>query len=151
MYKLEWLYFTLFIRPGIGVSNFVCFLICVSSSPGTQSYYFQTLKTQLYRTVLFISLLIMSELSSDRMYKQERQCTCKRNVEALSYKHCCSGKAISITYSECVSVALDIQHAKCMHRIILSSLSSLTVSYYSTLPYNRYDFWKTLLKMKYVC
>jgi hypothetical protein len=27
------------------------------------------------------------------------------------FKHCCRGKSISITYSECVSVALDIQHA----------------------------------------
>jgi len=27
----------------------------------------------------------------------------KRNIEVLSCNHCCSGKAISITYSECVS------------------------------------------------
>jgi hypothetical protein len=26
--------------------------------------------------------------------------------------HCCSGKAISITYSECVAVALDTHHAQ---------------------------------------
>jgi hypothetical protein len=36
--------------------------------------------------------------------------TC-RNIEAHSYKHCCSGKAISIIYSEYVPVALLIQHA----------------------------------------
>ena len=33
--------------------------------------------------------------------------------------HCCCGKAISITYSDCVSVALGIHHAICMRRIIL--------------------------------
>jgi hypothetical protein len=37
------------------------------------------------------------------------------------HNHCCRGKAISIIYSERVSVVLIIQHAKCMHRIILSS------------------------------
>ena len=30
--------------------------------------------------------------------------------EARSSNHCCSGKAINITYCECVFVALGIQH-----------------------------------------
>jgi hypothetical protein len=52
----------------------------------------------------------------------------KRNNEALSCNHCCHGKAISITYCECVSVALVIQHAKRMRRIILScGLSGCTI------------------------
>ena len=34
------------------------------------------------------------------------------------------GKSISITYSECVSVALVIQHALCIHCIILSSVTT---------------------------
>jgi hypothetical protein len=33
-----------------------------------------------------------------------------RNIGALSCDHCFRGKAISITYSECVSVVLAIQH-----------------------------------------
>jgi hypothetical protein len=41
-------------------------------------------------------------------------------IETRSNNHCCSGKAITITYSECVSVALGIQHAKRTRRIILS-------------------------------
>jgi len=40
-----------------------------------------------------------------------RHCTYKRNAEARSRNHCYRGKAISITYSECVFVALGIQHA----------------------------------------
>jgi hypothetical protein len=41
-----------------------------------------------------------------------RQCICKRNSEASSYNICCCGKEISmpITFSECMPVALVIQH-----------------------------------------
>ena len=49
------------------------------------------------------------------------------NIEVRSCNHCYRGKAITITYSECESVALVIQHAKRMRRIILSSgLTGLT-------------------------
>ena len=41
-----------------------------------------------------------------------------RNIEARLCNHCYRGKAISITHSECVSVALVIQHAVRMLRII---------------------------------
>ena len=34
----------------------------------------------------------------------------ERNIEARSCNHCCSGKAMSVTYYECVSIALGIQH-----------------------------------------
>ena len=47
------------------------------------------------------------------------------NIEVRSCNHCCSGKAINITYSECVSVALVIQHAKCICHIVISGLSYL--------------------------
>jgi hypothetical protein len=30
--------------------------------------------------------------------KQDRQCTCKRNMDVRSRNSCCSGKAISVTY-----------------------------------------------------
>jgi hypothetical protein len=51
--------------------------------------------------------------------KQDRQCTYKRNIEARSCNHCCSGKAISITYSVCVYVALGIQHAIRMRHTVI--------------------------------
>jgi len=48
--------------------------------------------------------------------KQEMQCTYKHNIEACSSNRCSHRKAIRITYSECVPVALVTQDAKCMHR-----------------------------------
>jgi hypothetical protein len=43
----------------------------------------------------------------------------QRNAEARSHNHCCRGKAITITYSKRVSVALIIQHTKRMRLVIL--------------------------------
>jgi len=63
----------------------------------------------------------------------------KRNVEPRSRNHYYRGKAIIITYSECVFVALVIQHVKCTRRIMLSSVAYLAVSYFSTLFHRRSD------------
>jgi hypothetical protein len=54
----------------------------------------------------------------------------QRNTEALSCNHYCCGKAINITYSECMSVAVGIQHAKRMRTILLSSVFCPTVPYF---------------------
>jgi hypothetical protein len=51
----------------------------------------------------------------------------QRNVVACSCNHSCSGQAIRITYSECVSVALGIQHAKRIRHVTLSSVAFLTL------------------------
>jgi hypothetical protein len=47
----------------------------------------------------------------------------ERNIEARSSNRCYRGKAISITYSESVSVALVMKHVKRMRRISLSSVA----------------------------
>jgi len=65
-------------------------------------------------------LCINKEWRREFLNKQDRQCS--YNTEALSCKHCCSGKAISIIYSECVFVALVIQHAMHMRHIVICGL-----------------------------
>jgi hypothetical protein len=47
---------------------------------------------------------------------------------------------ISIVCSECVSVALVIQHLMRVRRIILSAVASLAVPYLSVLSHKRHDF-----------
>jgi len=54
-----------------------------------------------------------------------------RNIKARSCHHCCSGKAISISYYECVLVALGIQHAMRLRHIVICGLPAL--QYFSTL------------------
>ena len=46
----------------------------------------------------------------------------QQNIKERFCNHCCSGKAISITYSGCVSVLLSIQHAIRMSHIVICGL-----------------------------
>jgi hypothetical protein len=56
---------------------------------------------------------------------------------------------MSITYSECVFVALGVQHAMRMRHVILPSVASAALPYFSTLSHKRHDFrGKNLLKLK---
>ena len=65
-----------------------------------------------------------------------------RNTETRSCNHCYHGKAISITYSECVLAALIIQHAMRMRSIILPSVACPPLLYFSTLSHKQHDFRK---------
>jgi hypothetical protein len=53
-----------------------------------------------------------------------------RNNEARSCNHCCPGKVMSITYSECEFVALGIQPAKIMHHIVICGPSGCTIFFH---------------------
>ena len=77
-------------------------------------------------------------------YLQPKQCTQKRNIKALSCNHCCSGKSIRMTYSECVFMALGFQHAMGMGRIITCSLSG------STIFFSHYLINGTILEKKVI-
>jgi len=48
-----------------------------------------------------------------------------RNIEAHSCNNCCSGKAIIIIYSKCVSAALGIQDVMRMRHIVICGVTTL--------------------------
>jgi hypothetical protein len=79
--------------------------------------------------------------------KEDRYCAYKRNIEACSHNHCCNGRAMSIIYSECVSVALVFQHAVRMLRIVFYLWP---VWLYKILPHShkRQDFRNNFIENK---
>jgi hypothetical protein len=72
----------------------------------------------------------------------------QRNIETRSYNYCRRGKGIIITYSECVSAALGIQHWKRMRRITVSSVACLAVPYFSIVCHKRLDFREKYIELK---
>ena len=66
------------------------------------------------------------------------------NTEVRSCKHCHSGKAISIIYSDCVFLDLGIQHATHIRHIILSSVACLALPLLSILYHKGAIFFKLL-------
>ena len=51
-------------------------------------------------------------------------------TEARSWNRCSNGKAVSITYSDCVFVARVIQHSKRMRHVVISGLSGSTTFFH---------------------
>jgi hypothetical protein len=78
---------------------------------------------------------------SNSLLQQQRGIYVQHNIQVRSHNHSCRGKAICITYSERLFVALFIHHTKHMRRIVLSSVVSLDLQYLSTLFHKRHDFW----------
>ena len=70
--------------------------------------------------------------------EQDRQCGYKRNTGL--HNHCCYGKVIHITYSDCMSIALVVHHANSIRHIKLSSVTCLVVPCRYTLPHKQHDF-----------
>jgi hypothetical protein len=58
------------------------------------------------------------------------------NTDMHSSNTCCHRQA----YAACVFVALVIQHAKRMCRVVLSCVAGLAPQYFSALSHKRYDF-----------
>ena len=64
------------------------------------------------------------------IFEEGRQCANKRNIDTRWRNQCCHGQVICVSYSECVFVALVIQHGMCMRRIILSSVTCPLLTYF---------------------
>ena len=71
-----------------------------------------------------------------------------RNFEAHSSNHCYRGRAISITYSECVFATLVILYAQRTRRIMFSFVTCLALPYFSTLSHKWHDFREKFIKYK---
>jgi hypothetical protein len=69
--------------------------------------------------------------------REGRQCTF---IVTRLCNRCCSGIAISNTYSENVFVALGIQHAMCMRHFDICGLPGFTIFFPHS--YLRHDFRK---------
>jgi hypothetical protein len=81
-------------------------------------------------------------------YCSETLLTRLQNTEGLSRNRCCSGRARSVTYSECVFVSLVIQLAMRNRPIIWSSVACLVFPYFYTLPHKWHDFRKEIADHK---
>jgi len=57
----------------------------------------------------------------------------QHNTGERSCNHCCSGKAIGITYSECVALALIIQPEMNLLHFVICGLTSSTKFFYTIL------------------
>jgi hypothetical protein len=74
----------------------------------------------MYTTLQIQAVTIATTFNIQAVYAQ-------RNIQARSRKHCCSGKAISTTYSECVYVALLSHHALRVHHLVIRGLSEFII------------------------
>ena len=62
--------------------------------------------------------------------EETSQCRYKTNIYICLHNDRCYKKALSITYSGCVPVALVIQHTKCMCHILLSAVDCMANIYF---------------------
>jgi hypothetical protein len=77
-----------------------------------------------------VEVFFKPEISPDSVFEQDRQCAYKVAFGRVRVTHSCCGKAVGITYTQCVSVALGMEHATRMYRVMLSSVACLGLPYF---------------------
>ena len=78
----------------------------------------------------FFSTYCTAVYEMGKLLQQDKQCMYKPNSEGCSRNRLCRRKVICVTYSDCVSVALFIQHANRVCYVILSAVACLAVPYF---------------------
>ena len=87
-------------------------------------------------------LIVVIVLNFKNFNKRRLHCLINKRGRPCSCIHCCSGKAMSITYSEPVFLVLVTQRAKRMRRIILPSVVCPALPYFTTPSHKRHDLRK---------
>ena len=98
------------------------------------SCFFFTLLSPFVRDVVctasFCSRLICYGLCVAQFQLTRQAMYVYRNIEVRSFNHCCSGKSIIITYSECAFVALGFQYAMRMRHIVVCWVSGSKIFFH---------------------
>jgi hypothetical protein len=83
---------------------------------------------------------LLCYLSSLCQQQQDKQCAYKRDIEVISRKYFCSGKAVSVEYFE--SVCNHIRHARRFRHIVVCAVSASAIL--STLSHKRHFFFENI-------
>jgi hypothetical protein len=87
-------------------------------------------------------------LQNEFLYAVYNKTGTVRMSQARSCNHCCSGKAISIRYSECMLVALVNQHAMRMRSTVMCPVRLYNI--FSALSPKQHDFRRKVILSIYL-
>ena len=102
----------------------------------------------MYRDIHTRQPYIINKFSYTLIKKTRNILVRRRNIAVRRRNNCCGGKALIITYSEYVSVALVIQQTKCMVHIIQPSVACLDLQDFFSLPQKTVRFLETVTEHK---